>query len=78
MKFISTRGYSDKFDSAQVIKMGIAPDGGLFVPESIPVLTQDDINQMLSELADEWEGEIKDTITQIETMLTEVKEAFDE
>ncbi|NLT11671.1 MAG: threonine synthase [Clostridiaceae bacterium] len=48
MKFISTRGYSDKFDSAQVIKMGIAPDGGLFVPESIPVLTQDDINQMLS------------------------------
>lgn len=47
MKFISTRGYSEKFDSAQVIKMGIAPDGGLFVPESIPVITQDDINEMM-------------------------------
>lgn len=36
-----------------------------------------DINEMLSELADEWEGEIKDSITQIETVLTKVKEMLD-
>ncbi|MBN1775633.1 MAG: threonine synthase [Oscillospiraceae bacterium] len=46
MKYISTRGYPGKFSSAEVIKAGIAPDGGLFVPESIPLLTRDDIMQL--------------------------------
>ena len=41
MKYKSTRGDEALFSGAQVIKQGIAPDGGLFVPESIPVLTQD-------------------------------------
>ncbi|MBN1891970.1 MAG: threonine synthase [Clostridiales bacterium] len=43
MNYISTRGYPEKFSSAEVIKMGIAPDGGLFVPESVPLLTADDL-----------------------------------
>lgn len=31
MKYISTRGYDQKFTAAQAITLGIAPDGGLFV-----------------------------------------------
>ena len=46
MKFISTRGYEGKFSAQEAIVKGIAPDGGLFVPETIPVLTDDDIEQM--------------------------------
>ena len=46
MKYISTRGYEGKFSAQEAIIKGIAPDGGLFVPESIPVLTDDDIEQM--------------------------------
>ena len=38
MKFISTRGYDKKYSAAEAIVHGIAPDGGLFVPESLPVL----------------------------------------
>ena len=46
MKYISTRGYEGKFTAQEAIIKGIAPDGGLFVPESIPLLTDDDIEQM--------------------------------
>ena len=38
MKYESTRGSDDKVSSAQAIKMGIAPDGGLFVPEKIELV----------------------------------------
>ena len=43
MKYKSTRGDSASVSGAEAIKQGIAPDGGLFVPESIPTLTKDDI-----------------------------------
>lgn len=46
MKYISTRGYDKKFSAAEAIIMGIAPDGGLFVPESIPALSDNDIEEM--------------------------------
>ena len=36
MKYQSTRNSELKLDSAEAIKIGIAPDGGLFVPVSIP------------------------------------------
>ena len=46
MKFYSTRDDKQiKFDSAQVIKQGLATDGGLFVPESIPSLSKEDIDE---------------------------------
>ncbi len=35
--------------SAQVIKQGLADDGGLFVPESIPTLTPEEINALCKE-----------------------------
>ena len=47
MKFQSTRDQSAaKFSAAQVIKQGLAADGGLFVPESVPQLTKADIEAL--------------------------------
>lgn len=46
MKYISTRGYEGRFSAQEAIIKGIAPDGGLFVPESIPQLSDEDIEQM--------------------------------
>ena len=47
MKFQSTRDQSaTKFSAAQVIKQGLASDGGLFVPESIPTLTVAEIEAL--------------------------------
>lgn len=44
MKYYSTRDTKQsKFDSAQVIKQGLATDGGLFVPEALPSITKDEI-----------------------------------
>lgn len=47
MKFISTRDSNkNKYSSAQVIQQGLADDGGLFVPESIPRLSLDEIKEL--------------------------------
>ena len=44
MKYYSTRDTKEtKFESAQVIKQGLANDGGLFIPEEIPALTKEEI-----------------------------------
>ena len=44
MLYQSTRDASHKkYSAAEVIKMGLAPDGGLFIPESIPALTTEEI-----------------------------------
>lgn len=44
MKFQSTRSNDKlKYSSAQVIKQGLADDGGLFVPEDIPEFTEEEI-----------------------------------
>ena len=43
MNFVSTRGHAEKVTAAQAIARGLAPDGGLFVPESIPQLSKEDI-----------------------------------
>ena len=49
MNYISTRGCSEKKTAAQVIKQGLAEDGGLFVPESIPTVSSDFIKKLASE-----------------------------
>ena len=47
MKFQSTRDpKQEKFTSAQVIRKGLADDGGLFVPECIPTLSADEITAL--------------------------------
>lgn len=44
MKYYSTRDVNkESFDAAYVIKKGLANDGGLFVPESIPTISNDEI-----------------------------------
>ncbi len=43
MNYISTRGGDIRYSSAMAIKQGIAPDGGLFVPESIPAVSLEEI-----------------------------------
>lgn len=47
MNFISTRNtQSETYSSAEVIKRGIAPDGGLFVPVELPKLTEVEITAL--------------------------------
>jgi threonine synthase len=46
MNYLSTRGSIKEAQSAEAIRTGIAPDGGLFTPESIPGLSQTDIQAM--------------------------------
>ena len=49
MLFFSTRDLTrKKYTSAQIIKQGLADDGGLFVPESIPTLTNEDLVKLTS------------------------------
>ena len=49
MKYISTRAlHSEGVSSAMAIKSGLATDGGLFMPESIPVIDLNFINELSS------------------------------
>ena len=47
MNYISTRGGSQPISSAEAIIKGIADDGGLFVPEEIPQIPRNFINNMI-------------------------------
>ncbi len=44
INYISTRGNTKPVTSAQAIKQGLADDGGLFMPETIPSLTTEDFD----------------------------------
>ena len=48
MRYLSTRGGNEYKTSAEVIKQGIAENGGLFVPEEIPQLEQRDFESFIS------------------------------
>ena len=45
MQFISTRG-GEKVSGAQAIVQGLAKNGGLYVPESFPKITAEEMDQM--------------------------------
>lgn len=47
MDFISTKNHLNKVSGSYAIVHGIAEDGGLFVPESFPQLSQADFDKML-------------------------------
>ena len=50
MKYVSTRGASKEgVSSAYAIKTGLASDGGLFMPESIPTLTTEELSLLTSD-----------------------------
>lgn len=75
MLYFSTRNNKIKVTASEAISHGIAPDGGLYVPESLPRLTINDISRLgdadyrgralaiMSLFLDEFEeGELKDMI----------------
>ncbi len=81
MNYISTRGNSPAVSAAEAIKEGIAPDGGLYMPESIPSLTED----MLKALCDMTYSERAAKIMSLfltdytyDELLTDCKEAYGE
>ncbi|MEO0369347.1 MAG: threonine synthase [Pseudomonadota bacterium] len=43
MKFISTRGHAPALNFEEVVLAGLASDGGLYVPESLPKFSQEEI-----------------------------------
>ncbi len=43
MKYISTRGGGEPQDFEQVLLTGLAPDGGLYVPEQLPQFSKEEI-----------------------------------
>ena len=44
MKYISTRGDAPSLSFEEVVLAGLASDGGLYVPETLPVFSQTEIN----------------------------------
>ena len=48
MNYISTRGNGGTVTAAGAIKQGLASDGGLFMPESIPAIGAEDIRRLAS------------------------------
>ncbi|MDR0960263.1 MAG: threonine synthase [Propionibacteriaceae bacterium] len=54
MRYISTRGYGADRDLGftDILLEGLAPDGGLYVPETYPTITADDLTRWRSLLAE--------------------------
>ena len=48
MKYISTRGQTDRKSFSEILLMGLAPDGGLMLPEAYPVVSET--------MLDQWRG----------------------
>lgn len=46
MNYVSTRDSKVKISSAQAIVRGLSADGGLFMPESIPVLNASELEAL--------------------------------
>ena len=46
MRYVSTRGRSDALDFEGVLLRGLAPDGGLYVPESLPTFSPEQLREM--------------------------------
>ena len=44
MKYISTRDDKKEYSAEQVLNFGLAPDGGLFIPNEIPKFSNNQIN----------------------------------
>ena len=46
MKYISTRDDEKEYSAEQVLNFGLAPDGGLFIPNEIPKFSNNQINAL--------------------------------
>ena len=79
MKYYSTRGDKTALSSAEAIKKGIADDGGLYMPESIPALTADTLKELCSLSYSERAAKIMSlflTDYTYEELLSDCKEAY--
>ena len=47
MMYISTRGGDERVSSAQAIAQGMAKNGGLFVPEELPEISEAEITKLI-------------------------------
>ena len=52
MKYISTRGHSDRKQFCEILLEGLAPDAGLYLPESYPQVDQATLRARLVEQAE--------------------------
>lgn len=43
MKYLSTRGHAGRPAFCDILLGGLAPDGGLYLPESLPQVSADDL-----------------------------------
>jgi threonine synthase len=50
MKYISTRGHSAKLGFSDILLEGLAPDGGLYMPETYPQINDADLTRLRSVL----------------------------
>ena len=53
MRYLSTRGHADRKQFCEILLEGLAPDGGLYLPESYPQL--DDV--ALTRFRSVWQGQ---------------------
>ena len=68
MNYVSTRDNSVSVPSARAIGLGISKDGGLFLPESIPSLTKEDIDALVKA---DYKGRAKIVLRKFLTDFTE-------
>ena len=52
--YVSTRANYQKVTAAQAIAMGMVPEGGLFVPETIPALSLAELKPQMGKSYKEW------------------------
>ncbi|MFN3985379.1 MAG: threonine synthase [Rhodocyclaceae bacterium] len=48
MKYLSTRGHAGRPEFCDILLGGLAPDGGLYLPESYPAITRDELDRWRS------------------------------
>ena len=82
MQYFSTRDQQkNSFSSAEVIKKGLADDGGLFVPNSIPTITREEIEKLCSQTYPERAATVLSkflTDYTYEELLQDCREAYSE
>ena len=54
MKYISTRGNFSSVSAIEAIKLGMVPDGGLFVPKEIPLISKIQLEKWKNYLITSW------------------------
>lgn len=45
MQYVSTRGNTPKMQFSDVLLMGLAPDGGLMLPETYPQISRETLDK---------------------------------